>query len=203
MPESDTIPTKDAQLESILFVASGPTPPHRLCKALDISPADLANVVARLSSRCQGSGLSVQQDAAGIQLTTAAECAPVVEEFLGIEEMRAKVTPAALEVLAVIAFLQPATRPRIDEIRGVGSESSLKTLLSLGLVNEIGRLETPGRPILYGTTPEFLQYLGISSLEELPPLRTVDELLDQVGLFQGDSAYGPAAGADSEGIENG
>jgi len=77
---------------------------------------------------------------------------------------------AAVEVLAIIGYKQPVTRPAIDSIRGVNSDASLKTLLRHGLIEEIGRSAGPGRPILYGTSPEFLQHFGLNSLDELPPL---------------------------------
>jgi segregation and condensation protein B len=85
-----------------------------------------------------------------------------------------RLSQAALEVLSIISFLQPVTRPQIDQIRGVNSDTSLRTLLSQGLIEEVGRKETPGRPILYGTTPDFLQHFGLSSLAELPKI-TLDE----------------------------
>jgi segregation and condensation protein B len=78
-------------------------------------------------------------------------------------------------VLAIVAYHQPATRPQIDAIRGVNSDGAIRTLLSKGLVEEVGRLEKPGRPILYGTTADFLQHFGLSALEELPPLDPLEE----------------------------
>ena len=109
-----------------------------------------------------------------VQLTTAPESSAVVERFLGLE-VSARLSQAAIEVLAIIAFIQPVTRPQVDQIRGVNSDSSLRTLLSFGLIEEVGRLETPGRPILYATTPDFLQYFGLNSLGELPPLAEEEE----------------------------
>jgi segregation and condensation protein B len=87
---------------------------------------------------------------------------------------------AALEVLSIVGFLQPVTRPQVDQIRGVNSDSSLRTLLSQGLIEEMGRMETPGRPILYGTTPEFLQHFGLRSIDDLPPLE--DDSFDKDSL---------------------
>ena len=85
-------------------------------------------------------------------------------------EATSRLSRAGLEALAIIAYQQPVTRPQIDAIRGVNSDGVLKSLLSKGLIQEVGRAEAPGRPILYSTTPEFLQYFGLNSLEELPPL---------------------------------
>ncbi len=109
-----------------------------------------------------------------VQLTTAPESSAVVERFLGLE-VTSRLSQAAVEVLAIIAFMQPVTRPQIDQIRGVNSDSSLRTLLSFGLIEEVGRLETPGRPILYSTTPEFLQYFGLESIDSLPTLLEEEE----------------------------
>ena len=104
-----------------------------------------------------------------MQLTTAAEASAAIERFLGLE-VTTRLSPAALEVLAIVAYLQPATRPQIDQLRGVNSDAALRSLLSKGLVQEVGRLEKPGRPILYGTTPDFLQAFGLNSAAEMPPL---------------------------------
>jgi segregation and condensation protein B len=94
-----------------------------------------------------------------------------VERYLNLESS-VHLTRAALETLAIIAYRQPVTRPVIDSLRGVNSETSLHTLLRYGLIEEIGRGEGPGRPILYSTTPDFLQHFGIGSLRELPPMES-------------------------------
>jgi segregation and condensation protein B len=112
-------------------------------------------------------------------MTTAPENSAVVERFLGLE-LTTRLSQAALEVLSIVGFLQPVTRPQVDQIRGVNSDSSLRTLLSQGLIEEMGRMETPGRPILYGTTPEFLQHFGLRSIDDLPPLE--DESFDEDSL---------------------
>ena len=92
-----------------------------------------------------------------------------MERLLGLESFQ-RLTPAALEALSIVAYQQPITRPQIDAIRGVNSDSVIKGLLSKGLLEELGRSDGVGHPILYGTTPEFLQHFGLSSLKELPPL---------------------------------
>ncbi|GMQ78995.1 MAG: SMC-Scp complex subunit ScpB [Anaerolineae bacterium] len=163
-----------AQLESLLFVASGPVSAGRLAKALEISPSTVATLLRAMDSDYRDKGIRLQWNGNMVQLTTAPESSAVVERFLGLE-VSARLSQAAVEVLAIIAFMQPVTRPQIDQIRGVNSDSSLRTLLSFGLIEEVGRLETPGRPILYATTPDFLQYFGLTSLDELPSLAEEEE----------------------------
>ena len=106
---------------------------------------------------------------AKIQITTAPEAAPVLEKMLNLETT-STLSQAALEALSIVAYQQPITRPQIDAIRGVNSDGVLRTLLNKGLIDDVGRAEGPGRPILYSTTPDFLKYFGLSSYDELPPL---------------------------------
>ena len=169
-----------ARIEAILFVAAGPISTTQLATALDIPvrviDINLEILERRLASETQPRGLRLQRHHARVQLTTAADMATDVERFLGLETSN-KLSRAALEALAIIAYQQPVTRPEIDAIRGVSSDGVLKNLLSKGLVQEIGRAERPGRPILFTTTTDFLQHFGLNSLEELPPLAL--ELLPQ------------------------
>jgi len=167
-------PEAAALLESMLFVASGPVSLQRLARTLDVSPEVVRGLLRALEAEYAGRGLRLQWSGNEVQLTTAPEAAAVVERFLGLETT-SRLSQAALEVLAIVAYMQPATRPEIDDIRGVNSDGALRTLLSRGLLEEVGRRETPGRPILYGTTPDFLQYCGLGSLQELPPLAREDE----------------------------
>ncbi len=164
-----------ALLESMLFVASGPVSAGRLAKALETTPAVVRNLLKSLESEYATRGLRLQWTGNDVQLTTAPESSDVIERFLGLE-LTSKLSQAALEVLAIVAYMQPVTRPQIDQIRGVNSDGSLRTLLSKGLIEEVGRMETPGRPILYGSTPEFLQHFGLTSVVELPEL---EEVLDE------------------------
>ena len=125
---------------------------------------------ASLSSR----GLRLQRNAGRSQLTTAPQLAELVEHFLGLEAT-SHLSRAALETLAIIAYQQPVTRPQIDSIRGVNSDSMMKSLLHKNLILESGRADGPGRPILYSTTPEFLQHFGLNSILEMPPLAAPEE----------------------------
>lgn len=156
-------------LESLLFVASGPVSPSRLAAALETTPAAVQELLRELEAIYGGRGLRLQWSGGLVQLTTAAEASAAIERFLGLE-VTTRLSQAALEVLAIVAYMQPATRPQIDQLRGVNSDGALRSLLSKGLVEEVGRLEKPGRPILYGTTPDFLQSFGLGSLTEMPAL---------------------------------
>jgi segregation and condensation protein B len=160
-----------ARLEALLFVSAGPVSLVRLAEALTCTMAEVEDALARLEGQLMGRGLRVQRHGLGLQLTTAAEAAADVERYLNLESS-VHLTRAALETLAIIAYRQPVTRPVIDSLRGVNSETSLHTLLRYGLIEEIGRGEGPGRPILYSTTPDFLQHFGIGSLRDLPPMES-------------------------------
>jgi segregation and condensation protein B len=173
-PENNGELSLPALLEGVLFVASGPVTPSRLATALETTPAVVEKLLRHLAEDYRTRGLRLQWSGNAVQLTTAPEAGAAVERFLGLE-LTTRLSQAALEVLAIVAYMQPVTRPQIDQVRGVNSDSSLRTLLSQGLIEEVGRLETPGRPILYGTTPEFMQHFGLSTLAELPPLAEDEE----------------------------
>lgn len=163
-----------ALLESVLFVASGPVSAARLAAALDTTPSAIQELLRSLEADYAGRGLRLQWSGGMVQLTTAAEASATIERFLGLE-VTSRLSQAALEVLAIVAYMQPVTRPQVDQVRGVNSDGALRSLLSKGLVEEIGRLEKPGRPILYGTTPDFLQAFGLNALEEMPRLADEEE----------------------------
>jgi segregation and condensation protein B len=177
MTDETTIePNRDktiARIEALLFVAAGAVSPTHLSTALDLPiheiEYNLEILEQRLSSEIQPRGLRLQRHHGRVLLTTSPDLAIDVEKFLGLETST-KLSRAALETLAIIAYQQPVTRPEIDAVRGVSSDGVLKSLLSKGLVQEIGRAERPGRPILFTTTSDFLQHFGLNSLEELPPL---------------------------------
>ena len=155
-------------LVAVLFAAAGPLAPPDAARLLEIS-AERLEQVCDLLEREPPSGLALQRFADRLQLTTAPCSTPVVERYLG-SPPPVRLSRAALEALAVIAYRGPATRGEIDAIRGVNSDSAVATLLGRNLVTEVGRKETAGRPALLAVTPDCLQYLGLHSLEELPPL---------------------------------
>jgi segregation and condensation protein B len=160
----------------VLFVAEEPISTHRLAEALEATAGQIAEALDELARHYDGRGLRLQIVNNGVQLTTAPEAAPHIERFLGLEA-RMHLSQAALEALAIIAYRQPATRPVIEAIRGVGSDSVLRTLLSAGLIERVGRADAVGRPFLYGTTAEFLQHFGLQSLDELPELEEDDQVV--------------------------
>ncbi len=161
------------QLEGLLFVAAEPVTPAHLAEALDVAPSMIEAALIELDASLQTRGLRLQRHSGRVQLTTAPQLAATIERFLGLEATT-HLSRAALETLAIIAYQQPVTRPQIDSIRGVNSDSMLKSLLNKGLIFESGRTEGPGRPILYSTSPEFLQHFGINSIMELPPLEMAE-----------------------------
>jgi segregation and condensation protein B len=158
-----------AKLEGLLFVASEPVPLTQLGVVLDLTSAKVNKTLKELDETLASRGLRIQTHRGRVQLTTAPELAPLIEEFLGLDATT-KLSPAALEALSIIAYQQPVTRPQVDAIRGVNSDGVMRSLLNKGLIQESGRAEGPGRPILYGTTPEFLQHFGLASLADLPTL---------------------------------
>jgi len=182
MSESQPIPQQNIEselplsvkLEAILFVAAEPVQTAQLAAALDVAPSVIERGLNELDTSLSTRGLRLQRHAGRVQLTTAPEMAELIERFLGLEATT-HLSRAALETLAIIAYQQPVTRPQIDSIRGVNSDSMLKSLLNKGLILESGRADGPGRPILYSTTPEFLQHFGLNSILEMPPLAKPEE----------------------------
>ncbi len=162
-----------ALVESLLFVADEPVSVGRLAEALEVTPGQVERALRELEQMLQSRGLRLERMGTRLQLVTVPEAAAHVERFLGLAGRR-RLSPAALEALAIIAYRQPISRPRIEGIRGVNSDSVLRTLLTAGLIEEVGRAPTVGRPILYGTTFAFLQHFGLGRLDDLPPLEMAD-----------------------------
>jgi segregation and condensation protein B len=158
-----------AAIESLLFVAGRALERAELCKLLSCKAeqVDIALQVLENDLRQQKRGIRLQRQGDSIQLVTAPESAKYVAAFLGLP-MTTKLTSAALETLSVLAYRQPLTRAQLEAIRGVNSDRALASLLQHGLVEEIGRAPTIGRPALFATTADFLQQFGLTTLEELP-----------------------------------
>jgi segregation and condensation protein B len=165
-------------IESLLFIAGEPITIAQLIKALEL-PADAVEAgIEALVAACANRGVRVQRHEDRLQLVSAPEAASVIERFLGVQSQQ-RLSAAALEVLAIIAYRQPLTRAQIEAIRGVDCGGVVRALLGRELIGEVGRLETIGRPILYGTTPEFLRQFGLGSLNELPDLPELPGLPEQ------------------------
>jgi segregation and condensation protein B len=158
-----------AKIEALLFVSSGLISIYQLSKALEITESEVEAHLAELDAHYKkdGHGLRLMRVKSRVQITTAPNLSKTIETFLGLE-VSSTLSQAALEVLAIVAYKQPITRPEVDVVRGVNSDSVMRTLLSKGLIEELGRADTPGRPIYYGTSPEFLQYFGLETLDALP-----------------------------------
>ncbi|MFZ5858038.1 MAG: SMC-Scp complex subunit ScpB [Chloroflexota bacterium] len=186
MTDSENLLASTAiRLEALLFVAAEPVLPTQLAAALETTTTEIEQGLRVLEESLQTRGLRLQRHAGRIQLTTAPEFAELIERFLGLEATT-RLSRAALETLSIIAYQQPVTRPQVDAIRGVNSDGMMKSLLSKGLIQETGRTDGPGRPILYSTTPEFLQHFGINSVRDLPPLELPQESEEQdVSLLKG------------------
>ena len=158
-----------ALVEAILFVSPEPITAAQISTLLELTPREVKNALEELESHYQGRGIRRQYHKKKIQITSAPEAAPILENMLELETT-STLSQAALETLSIVAYQQPITRPQVDSIRGVNSDGVLRTLLNKGLIDDVGRAEGPGRPILYSTTTEFLKHFGLSSYEELPPL---------------------------------
>ncbi|MGB9885925.1 MAG: SMC-Scp complex subunit ScpB [Moorellales bacterium] len=161
---------KLAELESVLFVAGEAVPLVELSQLLGVQEAEVRELARELAEhyRSEGHGLSLLEVAEGYRLVSDNRYRDLLQKMFA--PRRQKLSRAALETLAVIAYLQPVTKAQIEEIRGVRVEGVLATLLERGLIQEVGRKEAPGRPCLYGTTRKFLDHFGLRDLSELPPL---------------------------------
>lgn len=161
--------SNSAKIEALLFVSSGLVSVNQLAKTLELTDGEIESELNSLEKfyKENARGLRLMRMKNKVQLTTTPEINETVEVFLGLETT-STLSQAALEALAIVAYKQPVTRPEVDVIRGVNSDGVLRTLLSKGLIEELGRAETPGRPIYYGTSAEFLQYFGLETLDALP-----------------------------------
>ena len=170
-------------LEAILFAAGDSVEAGRIAAVLGVGEAAVHEAAATLSALCEREerGIRLVRLEDRYQLCSAPDWSDEIVRLL--EKRRsARLSPAALEVLAIVAYYQPVTRTYIEKIRGVDSSYTVSYLSERGLIAPCGRLEAPGRPTLFGTTEEFLRVMGVASLEELPPLPDVasDEGMEQL-----------------------
>ncbi len=160
-----------AACEAVVFASGEPIHIDRLSETLELGREDAEKLLQAIRDRYdeQESGVQLVRLGDCWQFCTRSSCADYVKKAFEIKR-NAPLSQAALEVLAVIAYNQPVTRAFVEQVRGVDCSGVVGTLCEKGLIEERGRLELPGRPLLYGTTPVFLRSFGLSSLEELPPL---------------------------------
>jgi segregation and condensation protein B len=190
MTESNTEQAVQARLEilspaervraagSMLFVASEPVAMSTLARHLGCNTAEVRETLREVAGTMQLLGLTLQwTDSDHVQIGTAPDLATIVRQFLG-QEKTFKLSQAALETVALVAYRQPVTRSDIEAVRGVDSSGVLQTLLARGVIEPVGRMPTVGTPLLYATTPEFLRLFGLTSLSELP--RLPDDLVAMI-----------------------
>jgi segregation and condensation protein B len=158
-------------LECLLFVSAEPVAARDLAEALELGPGDLGLVAEALRANLEGRGLLLMEVAGGYQLATRPEYLDFVERLHAPKTER--LSMPALETLAIIAYRQPVTRPEVDAVRGVNSSGVVVTLMERGLIEVVGRRDTAGRPLLFGTTRHFLENFGLKDLGDLPMLEAL------------------------------
>jgi segregation and condensation protein B len=158
----------EAQLEALLFVAEKPLSRAAIARLAGVDRATVDERLGDLEVTLGGRGIRVVLSGDRVELTTASEAGALIARYVGADAVR--LSPAALETLAIVAYRQPITKAAIERIRGVDSDYTVRALLHRRLITELGRSDAPGRPFLYGTGFEFLERFGITSLEDLPAL---------------------------------
>ncbi len=161
-------------VEAILFAAGEPVEVNRLAAALELDAADVAAAAEALSSELafQRRGIRIVKLENAFQMVSSGEMSDFVAKTLETRKPP-KLSASQLETLTIVAYYQPATKAMVEQIRGVDSAYSVSALLNKKLIEEAGRLNVPGRPILYKTTPDFLRTFGLQSLEELPEIERI------------------------------
>lgn len=171
MEETD----KKSLLEALLFVSTGPISVPELKPLTGLSEAEVRDMMEELIQeyRERAGGMLITEIAGGWQMFTNPEYAEWVKKFKGVAKLQ-KLSLPALETMAIIAYKQPLIKAEVDDLRGVNSDGTIKTLLDRRLIKIVGRKEAPGRPLLYGTTREFLEYFGLKDLTGLPTLKDLE-----------------------------
>ena len=197
MPEFSAVPGVDdlrRQAEAVLFSVGTAMERRRLEEALDVDASTLDGVLEALDDSLEDHGLMLQRHRDMVQLVTRPDAGEAVRRILN-PEVTGRLSPAAYETLAVIAYRQPVTKAAIDDVRGVDSERVIEGLIVRGLIEERGRLDTPGTPRTFGTTMRFLQILGVASLDDLPGLAEQarqEDLEESVPAGERDAGEPPA-----------
>ena len=176
---SEGISDTGRKIQAILFVAGSPVPAAELAEVLSLPPSVTSKEISRLDEflRRTGSGILLQETAGGWRMVTAEDTADAVSLFRDTAQtQKIRLSRAAVETLAVIAYNQPVTRSEVEDIRGVRCERVIETLLSHGMIRIAGRKKGTGSPLLYRTTDLFLETFGLISISELPTLEELQEL---------------------------
>jgi segregation and condensation protein B len=167
-PADEPLGLTEAALEALLFVAERPLGRREIAALTGVDRETVDARVGDLETSLSARGIRLVTSGDRVELATAPEAGRLIGRYIGADATR--LSPAALETLAIVAYRQPVTKGGVERIRGVDSDYTMRVLLHRRLVVELGRAETPGRPYLYGTDFEFLERFGIASLEDLPPL---------------------------------
>lgn len=164
-------------IEALLFISGEPITVEILKNILEINSEEVQRITYELINEYQlkNSGILITEVGGGIQMVTNPACAPWVKKLLATA-LPARLSQQSLETMAIVAYKQPIIKAEIESLRGVNSDGVLKTLLERRLIKIFGRKEVPGRPLIYGTTKEFLQYFGLKDLTELPTLKEFQEV---------------------------
>ena len=203
MDDGRVTPEIQAALEALLFASDAPLELARIAEVLELDPGEVRAALDALRAACDqpGRGLSVAEVAGGYRLVTRAELAPVLLRLQRLR-LKSRLSRAALETLAIIAYRQPISRPEIEQLRGVSADAVATHLLERRLIRVVGRKNTPGRPILYGTTREFLEHFGLRDLGELPPFEIPARLGEVAGPADAADDVAPVAGeGEADGLE--
>jgi len=197
------MPTNKQVIEALLFASDAPVGLSTLVEVLEgPSPKEVTELLAELKREYETTerGVALAEIAGGYQILSRRECGPWIDRMLR-SRRKARLTRAGLETLAIVAYKQPITKTEIDSIRGVDSSGSLHTLLERNLVLIRGRSKAVGRPLLYGTTPEFLSYMGVNDLADLPELKELGSVLEERERLHGeldtDAEAPPSSSSDA------
>ncbi len=166
-------------IEAVIFAADGPVSVEQLARVVETFDADtITRLISELQQEYDANKRSFQivEIANGFQICTRDEYAPWIKRFY-TTELSSRLSVSALEALAIIAYRQPATRAEVEEVRGVNSDSVIHTLLERNLIQILGRKQAPGKPMIYGTTTEFLMHFGLRDLSELPSIDEIERML--------------------------
>ncbi len=177
VPLSHTSSVLKNVLESLIFVSERPVSAKRLARSAHASIAEVQPLLDELVADYQDRGVRLYFIAGGYQFRSAADSAEFVKTFVAPKPLR--LTRAQLETLAIVAYRQPITRPEVDNVRGVDSGSALRMLAERSLIKILGRKDEPGRPLVYGTTARFLEFFGLSTLQDLPTLQEFSDLTEE------------------------